>query len=82
MYGVLPGAVFDGAPLTPPRGVVKSIWGIHQLKLFSSFIQTFCFEEPVHKSKQIYHCQNGAASAPLLVAKHWFQKNLVIDSSW
>ena len=31
MYGVLPGAVFDGAPLTPPRGVVKSTWGNHQL---------------------------------------------------
>ena len=30
MYGVLPGAVFDGAPLTPPRGVVKSTWGNHQ----------------------------------------------------
>ena len=32
MYGVLPGAVFDGAPLTPPRGVVKSTWGNHQLQ--------------------------------------------------
>ena len=31
MYRVLPGGVFDGAPLTPPRGVVKSTWGNHQL---------------------------------------------------
>ena len=30
MYGVLPGGVFDGAPLTLPRGVVKSTWGNHQ----------------------------------------------------
>ena len=32
MYGVLPGGVFDGAPLTPPRGVVKSTPGNHQLQ--------------------------------------------------
>ena len=32
MCGVLPGGVFGGAPLTPPRGVVKSTWGNHQLK--------------------------------------------------
>ena len=31
MYGVLPGGVFDGATLNPPRGVVKSTWGNHQL---------------------------------------------------
>ena len=30
MYGVLPGGVFDGAPLTPPGGVVKSTPGNHQ----------------------------------------------------
>ena len=32
MYGVLPGGVFDGAPLTPPRGVVKFTWGNHQFQ--------------------------------------------------
>ena len=31
MYGVLPGGEFDGAPLTPPRGGVKSTPGNHQL---------------------------------------------------
>ena len=31
MYGVLPDGVFDGAPLTSPRGVVKSNWGNHQV---------------------------------------------------
>ena len=30
MNGVLPGGVFVGALLTPPRGVVKSTWGNHQ----------------------------------------------------
>ena len=33
MYGVLSGGVFDGPPLTLPRGVVKSPWGNHQLEL-------------------------------------------------
>ena len=36
MYGVLPGGVFDGAPLTPPSGVVKSTWGNHQLGIGTS----------------------------------------------
>ena len=36
MYGVLPGGVFDGAPLTPPRGVVKSTPGNHQLNASAS----------------------------------------------
>ena len=35
MGGVLPGGVFDGAPLTPPRGVVMSTRGNHQLSAVS-----------------------------------------------
>ena len=42
MYGVLPGGVFVGAPLTPPRGVVKSTWGNHQLHLIGNqFTNTY-----------------------------------------
>ena len=35
------------------------------LKLFSKFIQMFCFKQVINKSKQNYHSQKGAAATHL-----------------